>query len=65
MKIIYKNITVVGTGYVGLVTGVALSDIGHSVICIDIDKEKVELMKNGLSPIHEPGLSELMKKITF
>ncbi|KAB7671734.1 UDP-glucose dehydrogenase family protein [Bacillus sp. B1-b2] len=56
------NITVVGTGYVGLVTGVSLSQIGHSVTCVDIDKEKVEKMKSGISPIYEPGLSELMKE---
>ncbi|GGC84997.1 UDP-glucose 6-dehydrogenase YwqF [Thalassobacillus devorans] len=56
------NIAVVGTGYVGLVTGVTLSDIGHNVTCIDIDKEKVEIMKKGTSPLYEPGLSELMNK---
>ncbi|NRG28426.1 UDP-glucose/GDP-mannose dehydrogenase family protein [Bacillus circulans] len=54
------NITVVGTGYVGLVTGVSLSAIGHSVICLDVDKEKIEKMRLGISPIYEPGLSELM-----
>ncbi|PAD44031.1 UDP-glucose 6-dehydrogenase [Niallia circulans] len=58
----FKNIAVVGTGYVGLVTGVALSDIGHSVTCVDIDEKKVELMQSGVSPIYEPGLSELMTK---
>ncbi|MEW4241087.1 UDP-glucose/GDP-mannose dehydrogenase family protein [Priestia megaterium] len=57
----YK-IAVVGTGYVGLVTGVALSEIGHQVTCLDIDKAKVESMKLGISPIYEPGLSEMMKK---
>jgi UDPglucose 6-dehydrogenase len=56
------NISVVGTGYVGLVTGVALSEIGHNVICIDIDKQKIEKMKQGQSPIYEPGLDELMRK---
>jgi UDPglucose 6-dehydrogenase len=55
-------ISVVGTGYVGLVTGVALSEIGHTVTCIDIDKDKVEKMRKGLSPIYEPGLDELMVK---
>ncbi|WP_144505673.1 UDP-glucose dehydrogenase family protein [Bacillus mycoides] len=54
------KITVVGTGYVGLVTGVALSHIGHKVTCIDIDKKKVESMRKGVSPIYEPGLEELM-----
>lgn len=56
------KISVVGTGYVGLVTGVALSEIGHNVICIDIDEQKVEKMKQGQSPIYEPGLDELMQK---
>jgi UDPglucose 6-dehydrogenase len=56
------KIAVVGTGYVGLVTGVSLSEIGHHVTCIDIDEGKVEKMKNGISPIYEPGLSELMIK---
>ena len=57
-----KNIAVVGTGYVGLVTGVALSEIGHTVTCVDIDEQKVASMRDGISPIYEPGLSELMKK---
>ncbi|TWT03594.1 UDP-glucose/GDP-mannose dehydrogenase family protein [Planomicrobium sp. CPCC 101079] len=56
------KIAVVGTGYVGLVTGVSLSEIGHIVTCIDIDEAKVEKMRTGFSPIYEPGLSELMAK---
>lgn len=56
-----KKIAVVGTGYVGLVTGVALSEIGHVVICVDLDEKKVEGLKNGISPIYEPGLEDLMK----
>lgn len=56
------QIAVVGTGYVGLVTGVCLSDIGHHVTCVDIDEAKVERMKQGISPIFEPGLEELMVK---
>ncbi|WP_230931965.1 UDP-glucose/GDP-mannose dehydrogenase family protein [Priestia sp. TSO9] len=56
------KIAVIGTGYVGLVTGVSLSEIGHKVTCIDIDTEKVKKMKQGISPIYEPGLSEMMKK---
>ncbi len=65
------KIAVVGTGYVGLVTGVALSEVGHEVICIDTDSNKVESMKAGISPIYEPGLEELMlknisqKRLTF
>ncbi|MDE4085884.1 UDP-glucose/GDP-mannose dehydrogenase family protein [Planococcus maritimus] len=56
------NIAVVGTGYVGLVTGVSLAEIGHTVTCIDIEQSKVEKMRKGISPIYEPGLAELMKK---
>ncbi|URT70587.1 UDP-glucose dehydrogenase family protein [Cytobacillus firmus] len=54
------KLAVVGTGYVGLVTGVALSHIGHYVTCIDIDEEKVRKMSKGISPIYEPGLEDLM-----
>ncbi|WP_185806961.1 UDP-glucose dehydrogenase family protein [Bacillus salinus] len=56
------KIAVKGTGYVGLVTGVCLADIGHHVTCIDIDESKIELLQLGQSPIYEPGLEELMKK---
>ncbi|WP_100618191.1 UDP-glucose dehydrogenase family protein [Bacillus cereus] len=56
------KIAIFGAGYVGLVTGVCLSEVGHEVTCIDIDKKKVEKMKNGISPIYEPGLEELMVK---
>lgn len=56
------KIAVAGTGYVGLVTGVCLAENGHKVTCVDIDENKVELMKSGTSPIYEPGLEELMKK---
>ncbi|WP_319420724.1 UDP-glucose dehydrogenase family protein [Pleurocapsa sp. FMAR1] len=55
------RVCVIGTGYVGLVTGVCLSHIGHDVICVDNNEEKVKLMQAGQSPIYEPGLSELMK----
>ncbi|MCL9970429.1 UDP-glucose/GDP-mannose dehydrogenase family protein [Anoxybacillus kestanbolensis] len=56
------NIVVVGTGYVGLVTGVALAHIGHRVTCVDVDEEKVERMRQGISPIYEPGIEPLMKE---
>ena len=56
------KIVVAGTGYVGLVTAVCLSEIGHTVTCVDIDKEKIETLKSGKSPIYEPGLEELMQK---
>ncbi|MFM9157378.1 MAG: UDP-glucose 6-dehydrogenase, partial [Dolichospermum sp.] len=55
------RVCVIGTGYVGLVTGACLAHIGHDVICIDNNEEKVKLMKSGQSPIFEPGLSEIMK----
>ncbi len=55
------RVCVIGTGYVGLVTGVCLAHIGHHVICVDNNEEKVKLMKAGQSPIFEPGLSELMQ----
>src|SRR4051794_25316522 len=57
-----KKIAIAGTGYVGLVTGVCLADIGHDVICVDKDHHKVSTLNNGYSPIYEPGLSELMLK---
>ena len=56
------KIAVAGTGYVGLVTGVCLASKGHQVTCVDVDENKVEIMKQGISPIYEPGLSELMKE---
>lgn len=58
------RVCVIGTGYVGLVTGVCLSHIGHHVICVDNNEEKIKLMKSGQSPIYEPGLSELMQSST-
>ena len=57
----YK-IAVAGTGYVGLVAGVCFAEKGHQVCCVDVDKEKVKLMKSGVSPIYEQDLEELMRK---
>ena len=57
-----KKITFIGTGYVGLVSGTAISDFGHKVICADILKEKIQLLNNGHIPIYEPGLTELIKR---
>jgi UDPglucose 6-dehydrogenase len=54
------KITVLGTGYVGLSTGVCLSQIGHHVICMDIMEQKIEQLRKGISPIYEPGLEQLL-----
>lgn len=56
------RVCVIGTGYVGLVTGACLARTGHHVICVDNNEEKVKLMKAGQSPIYEPGLSEIMQE---
>ena len=56
------NVTVVGTGYVGLVSGTCLAEVGNHVLCIDIDQSKIDRLNNGEIPIYEPGLEELVKK---
>ncbi|EKN66757.1 nucleotide sugar dehydrogenase [Neobacillus bataviensis LMG 21833] len=56
------KVTVAGAGYVGLVTSACLAEIGHQVTCIDIQKEKIDLLQSGRSPIHEPGLEPLLEK---
>ena len=56
------KIAVAGTGYVGLVAGVCFAEKGHQVTCVDVDEKKIALMRDGVSPIFEPGLSELMAK---
>lgn len=56
------NITVAGTGYVGLVTGVCLAEVGHTVTCVDNVQEKIDLLNKGISPIYEPQLDELIIK---
>ncbi|MDQ3039015.1 MAG: UDP-glucose/GDP-mannose dehydrogenase family protein [Pseudomonadota bacterium] len=55
------RVCIFGTGYVGLVTGTCLAEVGHDVICIDIDAAKVEGLKNGVMPIYEPGLASMVK----
>ena len=65
------KLCMIGTGYVGLVSGVCFSDLGNDVICVDKDKDKINLLKKGKVPIYEPGLSELVvknyrnKRLTF
>ena len=56
------NITVIGAGYVGLVTGACLADVGNNILCLDLDEEKISSLKNGKIPIHEPGLESLVEK---
>ena len=55
------KLCMIGTGYVGLVSGVCFADIGNQVICVDKDKNKIDKLNSGISPIYEPGLDELIK----
>src|SRR5947209_10324770 len=55
-----KNITVIGTSYVGLTTGTSFADMGNQVTCIDVDEEKIARLQQGILPIHEPGLQEVV-----
>src|SRR5690349_9783884 len=56
------KITVVGTGYVGLVSGACLAEMGNDVLCVDVDEAKVALLRGGGIPIYEPGLKEIVAR---
>ena len=56
------NVTIVGTGYVGLVTGACLAELGNNVFCLDVDQAKIRLLNAGGMPIHEPGLEEIIQR---
>jgi len=58
------QLTIFGTGYVGLVTGTCFAELGHEVVCMDVDKQKIDMLNRGGVPIYEPGLSELIQKNT-
>lgn len=58
------TIAVVGTGYVGLITGVCLAEFNHTVICVDTDEKKIQMLKNGIVPIYEPGLDSLIARLS-
>ena len=56
------RLCMIGTGYVGLVSGVCFSDVGNTVYCVDKDKKKIDSLNKGNVPIFEPGLEEILKK---
>ena len=56
------NVTIFGSGYVGLVTGACLADTGHNVLCVDVDEAKVKSLIEGVVPIYEPGLAAVIKR---
>jgi UDPglucose 6-dehydrogenase len=56
------NINIIGTGYVGLVTGACLADLGNLVLCLDVDQAKIDLLNSGGAPIYKPGLKEVKER---
>ncbi|UCB49928.1 MAG: UDP-glucose 6-dehydrogenase, partial [Deltaproteobacteria bacterium] len=56
------NICVVGVGYVGLVTGTCFAEFGNTVVCVDNDEKKIDALQQGIIPIYEPGLEEMVKR---
>ena len=56
------DVAVIGCGYVGLVTGACLADVGHRVLCMDVDAEKIKALNDGKIPIYEPGLEDIVKR---
>ena len=63
--IVIMRVVIVGTGYVGLVSGVCFADFGHSVICVDKDLKKIQTLKSGGVPIYEPGLEDLIHNLSL